>query len=272
VLPCDVASNRAQTHAPWSASKVQTALRCPRLFHYRYIDKVPEPEIMPETRIGKGIHAALEEALKGTELDVAIEHGRGDLDEESGLARYQTLSQNIAPFVERISDFRRRRGVKRELIEFSVAVREDFTPTSFFSGDAFFRGIFDAAYFFGDGQLAMVDHKSGSRYANMSITEQLEGYAVLATAQFRQIRRVWLGIHWVVDADVEWARPIATEEIEATLRPNVLANVEAAALAVADGPRANTSSWCERCSYRSVCAEGQRVRFDPVDEEEPPWM
>ena len=54
VLP----STRALIHAPWSASKVATALRCPRLFHFRYIEKVPEPEVMPEARIGKAAEAA----------------------------------------------------------------------------------------------------------------------------------------------------------------------------------------------------------------------
>ncbi len=53
-----VASTRALAHAPWSASKVQTALRCPRLFHYRYVDKIKEPETMPEARVGKAIHSA----------------------------------------------------------------------------------------------------------------------------------------------------------------------------------------------------------------------
>ena len=44
------------------------ALRCPRLFHFRYVQKVKEPEVMPETRIGKAIHAAIEAHLMGKAL------------------------------------------------------------------------------------------------------------------------------------------------------------------------------------------------------------
>ncbi|MBZ0238751.1 MAG: PD-(D/E)XK nuclease family protein, partial [Deltaproteobacteria bacterium] len=59
-------STRALIHAPWSASKVATGLRCPRLFHFKYVEKVPEADVMPEARIGKAVHAALETALGGT--------------------------------------------------------------------------------------------------------------------------------------------------------------------------------------------------------------
>ena len=58
-------STRALIHAPWSASKVSTALRCPRLFHFKYIQKIKEPEVMPEARIGKAIHKALEQVFEG---------------------------------------------------------------------------------------------------------------------------------------------------------------------------------------------------------------
>ena len=64
-------STRALIHAPWSASKVTTALRCPRLFHFKYIEKLKEPEVMPETRIGKSIHKALELVLMGTPIGEA---------------------------------------------------------------------------------------------------------------------------------------------------------------------------------------------------------
>ena len=71
-----MATTRALGHAPWSASKMAMALRCPRLFHYRYVDKRPEPEVMPEARIGKAVHAALEHALSGMALTEALAKGR----------------------------------------------------------------------------------------------------------------------------------------------------------------------------------------------------
>ena len=73
-------STRALIRAPWSASKVATALRCPRLFFFRYVEKIPEPEVSPEARIGKAIHAALELALQGTPVPSRVQQPIVDPD------------------------------------------------------------------------------------------------------------------------------------------------------------------------------------------------
>jgi CRISPR/Cas system-associated exonuclease Cas4 (RecB family) len=264
-----VASTRALQHAPWSSSKVQCALRCPREFHYKYIDKVPAPEELPEARIGKAVHAVLEHALSGTSLAEALAAGREALKEDTDHRRYDAICEGVPAFLERIAGFRRRRRVARQLVEFTLAVREDFTPTTFYSGDAFYRGIFDAGYLYDDGNLALIDHKTGVRRPSTSIIEQLEGYAVLAAPYFRNVRRFWLGVHWVACGDVEWSRPIEHIEINQRFVPSVVSNIEAAALAVSDGPRPNPSPWCAHCSYRSLCPAAMEELLEPVDEPEP---
>lgn len=260
---------RALSHAPWSSSKVQTALRCPRLFHYKYVDKIPEPEVMSEARIGKAIHHALEHVLGGTPLSAAVTTARDLLPEGLERDRFDHLSDGVPRFLERIADFRRRRRVGRELVEFSLAVRENLTSTQFYAGDALFRGVFDVGFLYEDGNLAVIDHKTGARAHRLQISDQLEGYAVLAASWFRSLRRVWLGIHWVGDGEVDWVRPLPMAEVQHDLVPRVLANIEAAALSVHDGPRANPGVWCERCNYRSVCPSGIEFRFEPVDDDEP---
>lgn len=269
MLRCAVASPRTQTHAPWSSSKVHTALKCPRLFHYRYIERIAEPEVMVEARIGKAVHTTLEKVLGGIQLPLAIEEGALDLATEEELSKYDALCKQIPAFLTRIDQFRRRHRVSRELIEARLAVRDNFTPGGFYSSDAFFRGIVDLGYFYGDGNLAVVDHKTGARRPNVDVTEQLEGYAVLATATFRRVKRLWLGIHWVAQGDIEWAPPMTRGEINQRLLPRIQSTIEAAALAVIDGPRLNAGAWCGFCSYRSICPAGREIRFEPCDELEP---
>ncbi|MCE9580872.1 MAG: PD-(D/E)XK nuclease family protein [Deltaproteobacteria bacterium] len=261
-------STRALIRAPWSASKISTALRCPRLYHFKYVDKVREPEVMPEARIGKAIHAALEDALGGTSVAEAAARARADLPDAHEQARYDQLTANIAPFIERIARFRRRRRVVRQLVEFSLAVREDFTTTSFYSGDAFYRGILDVGYVFDDDSIALVDHKTGVRIPGTSIADQLEGYVVLTHAWLRSASRFWLGLHWVAERAVEWGPPVGSDEVMGRMRPGLLDNIEAAALAVDDGPRTNPGSWCERCSYRTLCPASREQRYEPVEYEE----
>lgn len=258
-------STRALIHAPWSASKVAMALRCPRLFHFKYVQKLPEVEVMPEARIGKAIHKAIERVLQGTSIADATRETRDELPGEIEQARFDALGAGIAPFVHRISQFRRRRRVARQLVEYSLAVREDLTVTQFYAGDAYYRGVLDLGYLFEDDSLALVDHKTGVRVPGTSIADQLEGYAVLAAAAFRHARRFWLGIHWLAERAVEWSAPVSPDRITDELVPDLLDNIEAAALAVDDGPRANPGTYCDRCSYRSLCPASRELRYEPVE-------
>ena len=241
------------------------ALRCPRLFHFRYVQKLPEPEVMPETRLGKAIHETLELVLQGTPLAEAQQKVRAELPSEHEQLRFDTLGTGIPAFVARIAQFRRRRRVARQLVEYSLAVREDLTTTQFYSGDAYYRGVLDLGYVFEDDAIALVDHKTGWRVPGTSIADQLEGYAVLAAAAFRHVRTFWLGIHWVVERAVEWSQPIRPETIVDELVPDLLDNIEAAALAVDDGPRPNPGPWCDRCSYLAVCPASRELRYEPVE-------
>ncbi|MCX5746711.1 MAG: PD-(D/E)XK nuclease family protein [Proteobacteria bacterium] len=257
-------STRALIHAPWSASKVAMALRCPRLFHFRYVEKVREPEVMPEARIGKAIHKALELHLQGKPIDEACTEAREPLTEIEQ-PRFDTLKTGIPTFTTRLAQFRKRRRVSRQLVEYSLAIREDLSVTQFYSGDAYYRGVLDLGYLFEDDAIALLDHKTGVRLPGSSIADQLEGYAVLAAAAFRHVQVFWLGVHWMAERAVEWAKPVAGAVIRDRMMPNLLDNIEAAALAVSDGPRANTGPWCDRCSYRDLCPASREHRYEPVE-------
>jgi len=258
-------STRALIHAPWSASKVSTALRCPRLFHWKYIEKLREPEVMPEARIGKAIHKALEQVLMGTPIVEATAAVRAELPSENEQLRFDRLCTGIPAFSSRIGEFRRRRRVARQLVEYSLAVREDMSVTQFYSGDAYYRGVLDLGYLFSDDALALIDHKTGARLPGTSIADQLEGYVVLAAAAFRHVRMFWLGVHWIAERAVEWGPRITAEAVVDELMPDLLDNIEAAALAVDDGPRPNAGPWCDRCSYRDRCPASKELRYEPVE-------
>jgi hypothetical protein len=243
---------------------MSTALRCPRLYHFKYVDKVPEPEVMPEARIGKAIHLALEKVLMGAPVEEATAAARAELPEGVEQLRYDNLATGIAPFSQRIAQFRRRRRVVRQLIEFQIAIREDMTTTQFYAGDAFYRGVLDCGYVFDDDSIALVDHKTGVRIPGTSINDQLDGYAVLAQSWLRTARRFWLGVHWVAERAVEWGQAVEPDELQGRLLPGLLDNIEAAALAIDDGPRTNPGPWCDRCSYRSLCPASREQRYEPV--------
>ena len=244
----------ALRHAPWSLSKIQCALRCPLEFHFRYVARISEPEVAPELRLGKAVHAALEAVLLGQPLDAAMEVGGKEVFGDDEQARLASFREPVTRFLARIDDFRQRRRVQRELVEHRLAVTFDFQPIDFIAPDAFFRGVWDAGYLFDDGTLAVVDHKTGIKRAAADYAGQLQGYAVLAVANLSGWRRVWLGVHFVPSATMEWTRPVELAEVRDTFTPRLLATIENAARAVApEVPVPQPSGWCARCSYRSIC-------------------
>lgn len=245
-------------------------LRCPRLFHFKYVERVPERDVMPEARIGKAVHAALETALGGTPAAEAAAEARAALTDDHEQLRFDVLAAGVEPFIARIGRFRRGRRVQRALVEYSLAVREDLSATQFYAGDAYYRGVLDAGYIYDEDNLAIVDHKTGVRMPHAALRDQLEGYLVLAASAFRQVRRFWLGVHWVAERAVEWSPPVDAAQVANRLAPTVLDNIEAAALAVDDGPRTNPGPWCDRCSYRSLCPASHTQRWEPVYDDYDP--
>jgi CRISPR/Cas system-associated exonuclease Cas4 (RecB family) len=252
-LCCRVPSIAALRLAPWSLSKIQCALRCPLEFHLRYVDKLHEPEVAPETRLGKAVHAALEGVLTRVPRDVALGTARKELMSEEERARFDEMGAAVMKFVERIDAFRARRRLRHELIEHRLAVTFDFSPTEFVARDVFFRGVWDAGYLFDDGLLAVVDHKTGVRRAAADYASQLEGYAALAAANLGHVKKVWLGVHFVPDAAMEWTPAVELDVVRREFVPRVLQTIEEAAAAASAGPVAKVSTWCQRCSYKSIC-------------------
>ena len=241
-------------------------MRCSRLFHYRYVDRLSEPEIMPEARIGNAIHTALEHVLQGKPLFESTQNARQTMRNQYEEGRFDAIAPGVGIFAEHVEDFRRTHSVDRELIECRMGIREDGAASKFRGRGTYFRGILDAGFLFDGNQLAVIDHKTGQRSLRHTIAEQLEGYAVLAAAHFRQVQHLWLGVYWVSSAHLEWAEPVQIDDVHERFLNNVMDNIEAAALAVADGPRPSTGPWCERCGYRTVCPAGRDIRFEPVDD------
>jgi hypothetical protein len=252
----------ALRHAPWSQSKLQTARTCARQFHYRYVERIAEREVSPEQRLGKALHLSLEKVLAGEPLDTGLAAGRAELLDETELARYDVLAGNVEPFLRRIAEFRARRRPRTTLVEHGLAIDAQLQPTSFVADDAFYRGILDMAFHWGEGELAVLDHKTGLRQSLDRYTGQLDGYAVLALAHAPGVRRLWRGVHFLATGEVEWAPPIEAAPVREELTPRLLQVIEEAGKAVAVGDVPTPGSHCTWCAYRSICPAAPPVILD----------
>lgn len=249
----------ALRHAPWSASKVKCALRCPQEFHFKYVERVPESFVEPDARIGKAVHAALEAALDGVEgappearVEAALTEARKALLGGEEEARYDALAGGVRAFARRLEGLWAKRRISGVFVEHKLAVTSDLEPTGFLMPDAFYRGVIDLGFRYGES-LAVIDHKTGLRHGLDFFTDQLDGYAFLSLANMSATKRIWLGVHFVGDAALDWSQPLDAEVVRKDVTPRVLAQIEDAAGALAGGPVPRTSGWCIRCPYRSIC-------------------
>jgi CRISPR/Cas system-associated exonuclease Cas4 (RecB family) len=256
--------------APWSMSKVKCAQRCPREFAYRYVEKVAEPEVSPEQRLGKAVHLALELVLARRGLDEALAAGRQELLHDEERTRYDELAASVTSFVDRIEAFRVKRRPRLEHVEQKLAIDAQLGPTQFIAQDAFFRGVLDVGFEWGEGELAVVDHKTGMRRPASVHAEQLEGYAALSAAHMPRLRRIWMGVHYVADAAMEWSAPVPIDDVKKEFVPRLLDQIELAAKSV-DGPLdPRPGPYCEWCSYRKICPAMRAINAAAAADEPAP--
>jgi putative RecB family exonuclease len=257
----------ALRHAPWSSSKVKCALRCPQEFHYRYVANIAEPLVSPEQRIGKAIHGVLELVLARRGLEEALELGRKELLHDRERERFDALAPAVSSFIARIEAFRQKRRPRSEMIEHKLAIDALLQPTDFIAQDAFFRGVLDVGFEWGDGELAVVDHKTGERRLASDFAEQLEAYATLAVANSPYLKKVWLGVHFVGEAAMEWSAPVPVDEVKTAFLPRLVDQIELAARNVAGPAEPRPGPYCAWCSYRAICPAMRNV---PVEEDAVP--
>jgi hypothetical protein len=245
---------------------VGTALRCPREFSYKYIERIAESFVSPEQRLGKSLHTALELVLGGTPLEQALEVARKGLLSELEHERFERMAPRALPaFLARINGFRARRQPRTQLIEAQLALDAQLAPVGFLAEAAFFRGVIDIGFEWGQGELAVVDHKSGIRRSLASYGEQLDGYAVLAVHNMPSLRRVWRGVHFIGDGEVEWSPPVAADEVRQRMTPRLLAIIEDAARNVAGGAGPTPGRHCNWCSYRNICSAAELSPEEQVE-------
>lgn len=120
--------------APYSFSKINTYLKCPRLFWFKYVKGYEEPA-MPAMEFGKAVHGIIGAMIEEKRLpDLKLEF----LDEKTvKLAKKMILTaQNFLNSLSIIHEFGS---------ELSFGLTREFQLTEFDGEDAIFHGIIDYA-------------------------------------------------------------------------------------------------------------------------------
>lgn len=259
--------------AAWSESKIKAAEKCYLHFYLKYIAKLKENrtsilgtegQIMTDS--GLAAHQILETLSLNPSMQIStafdnirkdfIETLPGEVWDDKVLSLYQSISN----FQDKIKAFGLKYPIRAQRTEMKVAVDRDYNPVSFFSKNAYFRGIMDLALDLENEDAIILDHKKGPPVeAFRYFKPQLDNYKVLFHKGIRPVNFAVSGVNFIQAGAVKLNGKSSAKEIENCLIPQLENRMEDAVSAIirqgyfARNPK---SSLCKYCGYEPECKGG----------------
>lgn len=259
----------ARKHAPWSFSKVELAESCPAQFQHRHVLKTASAPAPSDTKVGIVAHAVLEQRVQGMAAGeaqkTAIDKTPLTSNEREAL---RLLDESIDDFLRRFDTFCTSQGVTKVFCEVDWGFTQDYKPTGFFAKDVYFRGKLDLAALTRDGDLFLIDHKSGvakSLERDQKKRQQLQAYAVLALPNMPDIAGVRGGIHFMQgapDLRIQWMSYTPADRVRTLYTPWLFQRISAAADNLIEPYEARPARrWpCAWCGYQDACSAFQSFK------------
>jgi putative RecB family exonuclease len=243
------------SHGPWSVSKLGVIEKCSLQFFYKYGEKRPEVlPSSPESRIGTAVHSALELSLQGTDLTRALRMaGKTHELTSMELEELDARSEQIKDFVKRVGQFKEKHGVRSTHIEEKWGLTADFKSTGFFSKDVFFRGVVDLAMIPSNGDLVIIDHKSGKERGLEYYAPQLKVYAIMGLAKYPNARNVKLGLNFITTNNMVWDSLTPAEVVRSQYQPWLVDYMNETCKGLTEAPAPKPSRLCDWCGYKPIC-------------------
>jgi len=244
---------------PWSISKAGVIEKCSLQFDYKYgPNKQKELVTSAESRAGVAVHAALEMALGGTDVNRAFRHAADKLELTSNERdELQTFYEQVEKFVKRIEQFKLKRNIHpaNVLIERQLGVTTEFKPSPFFGKGVFFRGVVDFAMLTPTNELIIIDHKSGKQKELSYYEAQFKAYCIMGMAVYPQIRGVQTAVNFIATDKLEWAPFVSAETIRTEYWPWLIQYLTKACEKLITEPTPTpTKGWyCSWCGYKPIC-------------------
>lgn len=221
--------------APYSFSKINTYLNCPKRFHFQYVLKVKQGDCDRSALVrGSAIHEMFEQHQKGKEP----KQTPYTADFKRALKRSEV--KKIKEHLE---------STTKTCREISFGLTKDFEPCKYTSKDALFRGRIDLAYN-DNGMLTIVDYKTGKakdeKYQNF---DQLLLYSIYFFQRYKTL--MFCKVQFVyVDHDVVNSLVTERKYLE-NLKEHFLNTVKTIESATEYNPK--QSRLCAYCPYKDRC-------------------
>lgn len=246
--------------APWSYSKWKTFANCPLQGYLKYILKIKGVYVeAPETVIGKAAHAVLENVISGMDVESAKTKAKPEFQAKLDWQKEieEGLTTQFLNFQSRFNGFKRMNPVYKTYQEVRIAVTKDWTPTTFFAPDCFYRGVMDLGLHLQNNDLVVLDHKTGAPAA-MGLTpfqKQLDVYKILFHYAVAPISGASSGIHYVRDSEIKIGKYSPAAEITGSLKNGLEFDLKAVVSAIEMDGRFKKikGHYCKYCDYAVDC-------------------
>lgn len=236
------------------------AINCPHAFDLKYRKKQKSLEPAPESQtVGTVVHKVCEFAIQGVPLNRVFQQVLASFDLTHNMKEtVMTFRDAVEDFVQRLENFKAQFKVKQAIPEKKLAITPDFKKTTFFDKKGLFRGVVDVTLITGDNRCVVIDHKTGAHKPINQHQDQLEGYAVILTSHYPELKSVRAALNYL-GGDPQpngkrlvWARQHETPHITTRLRQSLIKHLTRAAdSAQSDEPR---KGWmCNFCGFKPIC-------------------
>lgn len=244
-------------YAPWSNTKLDVAIMCPRKFYLQYHKKIKGAYTGPALLVGTVVHEALAFALRGVEVKEAFnmvtaptEARQLTTNELEQILLYMPAAEK---FVTRFNKYKTMHASYDPEIERKVAVDFEGKDAPYYSKSVMMRGGLDVYLAFKDDvTAAVIDHKTGKEHPFEHHAMQLDIYTLLLKAKLPQIRKIILGLNFLSTENI-LINPAKDVPPASVLAENMIKNLNEktheASLTTAPKPQ----TLCPWCAYYGTC-------------------
>ena len=245
-------------HAPWSASKADTANQCPYKFNLQYKQKkkmnVPPSK---EALIGTAVHTALEYALGGKQtvarcFKMAIVEHRLTTTEIEDVKAFQPIAEN---FLRKFKNYCVRHNTSKPILEEQLGVDIYGNSLGFWDKKVLMRGVIDVSLIFsGKPHALILDHKTGKDHALKYFTNQFNTYSLLIKARTPELEEVKLGINFMKADRVEFKNEMQDVRDIQILMDKVISFLNDSTTDASENPNlVRSGPLCDWCQFISIC-------------------
>jgi CRISPR/Cas system-associated exonuclease Cas4 (RecB family) len=277
--------------APWSATKLKNATKCPFSAYQAYVAKAPEKwDVLPDDSpmiIGILVHKIMELVL-----------GKFPKDQFPEMRDLQTLGQRMKQVAYKDDNITQKeidavdslyhgtlnmcqrflshkwRTKSIAFTEIPVAIDKNLQATDFFAKDVFFRGKIDYLMVSPGGAVASIDAKTGAWPTLNGHSVQLRSYEALIPLTLKKklleeynikLTSVISGLAYVASEEMLWDKVKPLKLLEGSALKNFVDNINKVSDKVFE-QEIKRGKHCNYCGYKHLCGSkvGQRKKAKEI--------